>query len=74
LVDAASRVRAAGGQGLDCEYPTGYIRALGAEVFDRASYRRLLRTARDGAARLSTQRLPAARLVDPLSPDAVDTA
>jgi leucyl/phenylalanyl-tRNA---protein transferase len=73
LIDLASRVRAAGGAGLDCEYPTGYISALGAEVLDRSAFRQLLRAARARAPHLPPERLPVARLVDPSSPDAVDT-
>lgn len=73
LIDLASRVRTAGGVGLDCEYPTGYISALGAEVLDRSAFRQLLRAARGRVPDLATERLPVARLVDPSSPDAVDT-
>jgi leucyl/phenylalanyl-tRNA--protein transferase len=72
LVDLASRARAVGGVGLDCEYPSAYISALGAEVFDRASFRRLLEAALDGTPCLNIESLPAARLIDPRSPDAVD--
>ncbi len=74
MVDAASRVRAAGGVGLDCQYPAGHFRALGGEVFARADFRRLLRAGLDRTPLLATERLPVSRLVDQLSPDAVDTS
>jgi leucyl/phenylalanyl-tRNA--protein transferase len=72
LVDLASRVRAAGGLGVDCEYITPHTKALGAQVVDRAVFLRMLDEARDIPAKLPTERLPAARLVDPSSPDALD--
>jgi Leu/Phe-tRNA-protein transferase len=72
-VDAASRVRAAGGVGLDCQYPTDHFRALGGEVLPRAGFRRLLRAGLDRTPLLTTESLPVSRLVDQLSPDAVDT-
>ena len=72
LVDLASRVRAAGGVGVDCQFPTRHTSALGAELFDRKAYRQLLRAGLDAAPRLATETLPAARLIDPLSSDALD--
>lgn len=72
LVDAASRVRSAGGLGLDCQYPKPHTSALGAEIVGRAAFRRLLADARTVTACLPTGRLPAARLIDPSSPDALD--
>ena len=73
LVDLASRVRAAGGTGVDCEYITPHTKALGTQVLDRKVFMDLLEQARAIPARLPSERLPAARLVDPSSPDAVDT-
>lgn len=72
LVDLASRVRAGGGVGIDCQYLTPHTAALGARTLDRASFERLVRAARDLVVVLPADRRPAARLLDPASPDAVD--
>jgi leucyl/phenylalanyl-tRNA--protein transferase len=72
MVDLVSRVRAAGGVGVDCQYPAQHFSALGAELIDRKAFRRLLTAGLDAAPHLATKRLPVARLVDPLSADAVD--
>ncbi|MGY1716806.1 leucyl/phenylalanyl-tRNA--protein transferase [Geodermatophilus sp. SYSU D01106] len=71
LVDLASRVRKAGGVGVDCQYITAHTRALGAQVISRTDFLRLLADAREIQADLQTERLPAARLADHESPDAV---
>jgi leucyl/phenylalanyl-tRNA--protein transferase len=67
-VDLAHRVRAAGGVGVDWQYPSQHGLALGAEVLDRRTFLRLLESAQRGAApRLATERMPASRLVEPPS-------
>lgn len=70
LADLAGRVRAAGGVGIDCQYLTPHTEALGARTIDRAAFGRLLREARTLRVVLPGERLPAARLLDPRSPDA----
>lgn len=72
LVDLASRMRAAGGLGIDCQYITPHTKALGTQVVDRPEYLRLLAQARHLAVELRTDRLPAARLCDPASTDALE--
>ncbi|WP_239520263.1 leucyl/phenylalanyl-tRNA--protein transferase [Blastococcus saxobsidens] len=64
LVDLADRVRSGGGVGIDCQYITPHTKALGTQVVDRATFLQLLGRARGLPARLPTERLPAARLLD----------
>jgi leucyl/phenylalanyl-tRNA--protein transferase len=72
LVDLASRLRAAGGLGIDCQYITPHTKALGTQVLDRTEFLRLLAQARDLPVQLRTDRLPASRLGDPTSTDALE--
>lgn len=62
LADLCARLREAGGALLDVQLTTPHLRTLGAVDLDRSAFVRILAGARDLDVRMSTRRLPVARL------------
>jgi leucyl/phenylalanyl-tRNA---protein transferase len=71
LADLCRRLHEAGGRLLDVQLTTPHLRTLGAVDLPRERFTRLLADARELDARLSTRRLPVARLLEGTAPTTV---
>jgi leucyl/phenylalanyl-tRNA--protein transferase len=68
LVDFEARFAAGGGVLIDVQLATAHLRTLGAVAVPRADFLAILRAVRDTDVRLTTDRLPVARLAPPRPP------